>query len=118
MIAKPRQIADWTQPIVRGKFKIMDEGLMSITEAGYVGLCTAVAFAIRGNKVLAADLNPEKLALINRYTPVPRTKPKRQAEKDYKKGLSEMYFRSRRSSSKHQLHIHHCRNSEQAGWEH
>jgi len=39
---------------------------ISIVGAGYVGLCTAVAFASKGYKVITADRDPEKVTLINK----------------------------------------------------
>jgi len=39
---------------------------ISIVGIGYVGLCTAIAFASRGFKVLASDIDKNKVALINK----------------------------------------------------
>ncbi|TRZ50482.1 MAG: UDP-glucose/GDP-mannose dehydrogenase family protein [Dehalococcoidia bacterium] len=42
---------------------------MSVVGIGYVGLCTAVGFASKGYKVIAADKNPEKVSSINQSIP-------------------------------------------------
>ena len=42
---------------------------ISVVGMGYVGLCTAVAFAIKGYTVVASEADLEKVSLINRGTP-------------------------------------------------
>jgi UDPglucose 6-dehydrogenase len=42
---------------------------ISIVGLGYVGLCTAVGFASKGNKIIAVDKDPEKINLINKGLP-------------------------------------------------
>lgn len=42
---------------------------ISIVGTGYVGLCTAVGFAIKGYKVITCTHDPEKAASINKGTP-------------------------------------------------
>ncbi len=42
---------------------------ISIIGAGYVGLGTAVSFAVKGFQVVASDSAPEKVAQINQGIP-------------------------------------------------
>jgi UDPglucose 6-dehydrogenase len=42
---------------------------ISVVGVGYVGLCTAVGFASKGYKVIAADKDPEKVSSINQGIP-------------------------------------------------
>ena len=39
---------------------------ISVVGVGYVGLCTAIAFASKGFKVLASDIDKNKIAVINK----------------------------------------------------
>jgi len=42
---------------------------VSVVGMGYVGLCAAVAFAIKGYTVIASEADPERASLINRGVP-------------------------------------------------
>jgi len=44
----------------------MNNFTISIIGMGYVGLCTAVGFASKGNKIIAVDNDPEKVNSINK----------------------------------------------------
>ncbi|MHA1834239.1 MAG: UDP-glucose 6-dehydrogenase, partial [Candidatus Baldrarchaeia archaeon] len=41
---------------------------ISILGVGYVGLCTAIGFASKGYKVVASDIDKQKIASINKGT--------------------------------------------------
>jgi len=47
----------------------MNPHRISIVGTGYVGLCTAIAFATKGYKIITSTHNPEKAALINKGIP-------------------------------------------------
>ncbi len=47
----------------------MGQRHISVVGMGYVGLCTAVGFASKGNKILAVDKDPEKIDSINSGVP-------------------------------------------------
>lgn len=47
----------------------MMEHKISIIGMGYVGLCTAVFFSIKGYKTITTELDPKKVELINRGIP-------------------------------------------------
>jgi UDPglucose 6-dehydrogenase len=47
----------------------MEKPKISVVGTGYVGLCTAVSFALRGFKVVASDSDPGKVAKISQGIP-------------------------------------------------